>query len=60
MIELLLRRDADYVFAFLRIVAGIVIGPYGMQKLFGWFDGFNEPATVMRDWTFARAWLRQR
>jgi len=60
MIESLLRTDADYFYAFLRIVAGIVIGAYGMQKLFGWFDESDEPATVMRDWTFAHAWLRQR
>jgi putative oxidoreductase len=38
-IETLLQTDADYVCFFLRIVAGIIIVPYGMQKLFGWFDG---------------------
>ena len=25
-----------YVYTFLRIVAGIIVLPYGMQKLFGW------------------------
>ena len=39
MIEQLLQTDANYVSTFLRIIAGIVIFPYGMQKLFGWFDG---------------------
>jgi putative oxidoreductase len=39
MIEALLRTDADYVCTFVRIIAGIVIFPYGMQKLFGWFAG---------------------
>ena len=43
-----------------RFVFGALMAAHGVQKLFGWFDGFNEPATVMRDWTFARAWLRQR
>jgi len=38
-IETLLQTDADYVCFFLRVVAGIIIFPYGMQKLFGWFDG---------------------
>ncbi|WP_291145502.1 hypothetical protein [Flavobacterium sp. UBA7680] len=37
MIELL-QTDTNYVYFFLRIVAGIIIFPYGMQKLFGWFD----------------------
>jgi putative oxidoreductase len=37
MIEKLLRTDADYVCTFLRTIAGIIIFPYGMQKLFGWF-----------------------
>ena len=34
----LLQTDNDYVYLFLRVVAGIIIFPYGMQKLFGWFD----------------------
>ena len=37
-IELLLRTNADNVTAVLRIVSGIIIWPYGMQKLLGWFD----------------------
>jgi putative oxidoreductase len=39
MIETILRTDADYVYTFVRVIAGVVIFPYGMQKLFGWFDG---------------------
>lgn len=34
----LLQTDPDYVYLSLRVVAGIVIFPYGMQKLLGWFD----------------------
>ncbi|MCW3116214.1 MAG: hypothetical protein JWM28_296 [Chitinophagaceae bacterium] len=36
MIQRLLQTDNDYLYFFLRIVAGIIIFPYGMQKLFGW------------------------
>jgi putative oxidoreductase len=49
----LLQTDADYVYLFLRLVAGIIIFPYGMQKLFGWFDnlgggvGIKETLTQM-------------
>jgi putative oxidoreductase len=39
MIEKLLHTDADYAWTFLRIIAGLVVFPYGMQKLFGWFGG---------------------
>ena len=31
-----MQIDSAYVYAFLRIVAGIIVLPYGMQKLFGW------------------------
>src|ERR1700724_4027434 len=34
-----LQTDSDYVYTFLRIIAGIIVFPYGMQKLFGWFGG---------------------
>ena len=49
-----LQTDADYVYLFLRVVAGIIIFPYGMQKLFGWFDdlgggvGIKETLVHMR------------
>jgi hypothetical protein len=39
MIEKLLQTNADYACTFLRTIAGIIIFPYGMQKLLGWFDG---------------------
>jgi putative oxidoreductase len=38
MIKALLQTDSDYVYTFLRIIAGIIVFPYGMQKLFGWFS----------------------
>lgn len=41
MIYKLLQTDVDYVYLFLRVVAGIIIFPYGMQKLLGWFDNFG-------------------
>jgi putative oxidoreductase len=37
MIKALLQTDWDYVYTFLRIIAGIIVFPYGMQKL-GWFS----------------------
>jgi putative oxidoreductase len=36
MIKSVLQTDSDYVYTFLRIIAGIIVFPYGMQKLFGW------------------------
>ena len=41
MIYKLLQTDADYITLFLRVVAGIIIFPYGMQKLLGWFDNLG-------------------
>jgi len=38
MIYSLLHTEADLIYSLLRVVAGIIIFPYGMQKLFGWFD----------------------
>lgn len=35
------QTEADYVFTIIRMVAGIIIFPYGMQKLLGWFDDFG-------------------
>ena len=34
----LIQTSSDNLYLFLRIVAGLIIFPYGMQKLFGWFD----------------------
>ena len=38
MIKTLLQTDSDYVYTFLRIIAGIIAFPDGMQKLFGCFS----------------------
>jgi putative oxidoreductase len=38
MTNAIFQTSNDYTLLFLRIVAGIIIFPYGMQKLFGWFD----------------------
>ena len=61
LIKLILRTDVDYLFTALRLIAGIVIWPYGMQKLFGWFGGVGikgtlEQMTVKRIPGFV-AWL---
>jgi putative oxidoreductase len=45
MIKALLQTNANYVFTLIRAVAGIVIWPYGMQKLFGWFGGVGIKGT---------------
>lgn len=37
----IIQTDNDYVFLILRVVAGIIIFPYGMQKLFGWFENLG-------------------
>jgi putative oxidoreductase len=39
MIRQLLQTDNDYIWLLLRVVAGVIIFPYGMQKLFGWNGG---------------------
>jgi putative oxidoreductase len=61
MIETLLHTNADYVSTFLRIIAGIIIFPYGMQKLFRWFGGWGIKKTL-RELTLKKipkfiAWL---
>ena len=33
-----IQTTDDYMLLFIRMVAGIIIFPYGMQKLLGWFD----------------------
>jgi putative oxidoreductase len=45
MIKTLLQTDPDYVYTFLRIIAGIIVFPSGMQKVFGWSSapGFGAP-----------------
>jgi putative oxidoreductase len=41
MIQKLLQTDTDFIYLFLRVIAGLIIFPYGMQKLFGWFNDFG-------------------
>ncbi|WP_341832044.1 DoxX family protein [Sphingobacterium thalpophilum] len=41
MIETIVHTEADYTYTLLRIVEGVIIFPYGMQKLFGWFEDFG-------------------
>lgn len=41
IIDTILHTEADYVFTLIRVAAGIIIFPYGMQKLLGWFDDFG-------------------
>jgi uncharacterized membrane protein YphA (DoxX/SURF4 family) len=36
-LRFVLQTTEDYAMLFLRLVAGIIIFPYGRQKLFGWF-----------------------
>jgi len=38
MIQKLLQTNTDFIYLFLRVIAGVIIFPYGMQKLFGWFE----------------------
>jgi putative oxidoreductase len=44
--ETVLQTDPNYVSTFLRIIAGIIIFPYGIQKLFGWFGGVGIKGTL--------------
>jgi putative oxidoreductase len=41
MLYQLLHTSDDYIYLLLRVVAGVIIFPYGMQKLFGWFQDFG-------------------
>ena len=61
MIETLLQTNADYVSTFLRIIDGMAIFPYGMQKLFGWFGGSGiketlKQLTLKKIPTFMHGW----
>lgn len=38
LMQLLLNTDYNFTFTLIRVVSGIIIFPYGMQKLFGWWD----------------------
>lgn len=37
MIETTISTQHDYICFMLRVVAGLIILPYGLQKIFGWF-----------------------
>lgn len=41
MIQQFLQTEFDYVMLFFRLIAGIIIFPYGMQKLLGCFEDFG-------------------
>ena len=47
MIEKLIHTDPDYAWTFLRIIVGLIVSPYGMQKRWGWFDGQESTALLM-------------
>src|SRR5215213_4626962 len=65
MIHIFLQTTADYLSFFLRLIAGLIIFPYGMQKLLGWFEdlgggvGIKETLATMRGKKIpaAIAWL---
>jgi len=37
----LFQTEPNWVYTLCRVVAGIIIFPYGMQKLLGWFEDFG-------------------
>lgn len=37
----LLQTEPNWVYTLCRLVAGVIIFPYGMQKLLGWFEDFG-------------------
>jgi putative oxidoreductase len=56
-----MQTRPSYVVTFLRLVAGVVVFPYGMQKLFGWFGGLGVRGSIQQIAGFgvppAIAWL---
>src|SRR5882757_1463986 len=66
MFRQLLYTDNEHIYLFLRLAAGIIIFPYGMHKLFGWFldpglgpRGINETLRQMKEKRLPRliGWL---
>ncbi|HTD97631.1 MAG TPA: DoxX family protein [Mucilaginibacter sp.] len=58
----IIQTNADYIYFFIRVIAGIIIFPYGMQKLFGWFGGPGikgtlEDLTIKKKLPMFIAWL---
>ena len=45
-LRFVLQTTEDYSMLFLKLVAGIIIFPYGMQKLFGWFQDLEDDVGV--------------
>lgn len=41
LIDAVLKTEPGYTITFIRIVAGVIIFPYGQQKLLGWWDDFG-------------------
>lgn len=41
MLDKLLCTDYNFTSTFVRVISGIIIFPYGIQKLLGWFDDFG-------------------
>ncbi|UWZ85205.1 DoxX family protein [Occallatibacter riparius] len=41
MISTLIRTNHTYIYAFLRVVAALIVLPYGLQKLLGWSSSPN-------------------
>ena len=46
MFKKLLRTRKDWTLTLIRVVAGGVMLPHGMQKMFGWFGGAGLTATM--------------
>ena len=46
MIGKLLHTDPDYAWTFLRIIAGLIVFPYGMQKTLGMVWGPGSDGTL--------------
>ena len=46
MFTKLLRTREDWTLTLIRVVAGGVMLPHGMQKMFGWFGGSGFTATI--------------
>ena len=46
MVSKLFKTDADWAFAILRVVLGIVFFAHGAQKMLGWFGGYGFSGTM--------------
>jgi putative oxidoreductase len=61
MLIKLVQTDSDYIWTFLRVVVGVIIFPYGLQKVTGWFGGLGLKLSIQqitdRGIPAAIAWL---